>query len=148
MNVTFYINNSDEKSVRKNLTPVKTISCKLKSGATMASPAINVLRDSLPNFRSVNYMYIDTFGRYYFIDPQNVQADTGGELLIGGRVDVLYSNQSAILSLNCVVLRQEFKYNLYYQDAELPIRAQKTFVRKMIGSLPNVTTNILTVDGG
>lgn len=148
MNVTFYINNSDEDAVRKSLAPIKTVPARLKENSSMLNPTIELASDAISSWNRVNYMYIDTFNRYYFIEPSSTIAETGGMIVVGGRIDPLMSNQSAILSLNCVVLRQEHKYNLYYQDDKLSIRSQKTFIRKMIGSLPNVTTNVLTVDGG
>lgn len=148
MNVTFYINNNDEDAVRKSLTPIKTVAARFKENSSMLNPSIELDKNTISSWNRINYMYIDTFNRYYFIEPSNTIVETGGMIVVGGRIDPLFSNQSAILNLNCVVKRQEFKYNKFYSDSQLPIRAQKTFVRKTIGSLPNVTTNILTVDGG
>lgn len=148
MNATFYVNNSDEKKVNKSLSTIKTIQCELKEGCSMLKPYIILDKNSLSNWARVNYMYLDIFGRYYFIDPSDIVALTGGMIQVGGRVDPLQSNISSIINLNCVVLRQEFRCNKYYQDSELQIRAEKTFIYKKVGTLPNVKNYILTVDGG
>lgn len=148
MNVTFYSNRSDEKKVGKSLSLIKSVPCRIKENTSMSSPTIILHKDSLPNWNSVNYMYIDTFSRYYFVEPSAIKAVTGGEVEVGGRIDPLQSNLGSILNITCLVLRQENKYNKYYQDSELPIRSQKTYVYKKVGELPSAKTNILTVDGG
>lgn len=147
MEVTFYRNNSDNRTVNKSLTTIKTIGCWIKDDCSMLNPTIKISRDALPSFANVNYMYIDTFGRYYNISPSSMVM-VGDFVEITGEVDPLYSNANAIRNVSCVVLRQENKYNKYYQDTELPIRAEKTFIYKKVGSLPDVKTNVLTVDGG
>lgn len=147
MNVTFYINNSDDLKVRKSLTTIKTISCVLKDNSTVKNPVILLGKESLSNWARINYMYIDIFDRYYFIEPDS-KAITGEMIEIVGRRDVLQSNANAIGNITCVVTRQENLYNMFYQDPELQIRAQKTFIYKSVGSLPNVKTYLLTVDGG
>lgn len=146
MRVTFYRNTGNKRTVRKNLQLVGTVDCWIKDNCGMLEPTIRISRDALSTFSGVNYFYIDTFGRYY--DVTEDIAMTGDFIEITGKVDPLYSNISGILNISCLVLRQEHKYNKYFQDANVPIRTTKSYVYKRIGTLPSVTTYILTVDGG
>lgn len=146
MRVMFYRNNSDERQVNKSISQLSSVDCRIKEGTSMLNPIIEIMGSSFSAWSSANYMYIDTFNRYYFID--DITASNGGVISVSGRVDVLQSNSNAIRNINCLVLRQQNRYNRYYQDSKLQIRSQKTFIYKKIGSLPSVKTNILTVDGG
>lgn len=147
MNVTLYRNTSDKRQVSKSLSTVKSgIVCNIKHDCSILNPRIVIAKSSAGNWNNANYMYIDTFRRYYYID--NVTVTTAGELVIDGSVDVLMSNASAIRQLNCVILRQEHKNNGYFQDANIAGRVKRKYVYKQIGALPKAETNVLTVDGG
>lgn len=146
MKVTFYRMKSDADRVRKNISAVTTVDCWFKDNTSMLRPTIKIERSALPVFKDVNYFYIDTFNRYYDIAGDVLMV--GDFLEVSGTVDALMSNANSIYGLTCYVLRQENAKNLYYNDNELAVKQSKSFTYKMIGTLPSVRTNILTVDGG
>ena len=63
-----------------------------------------------------DYMYISTFGRYYFID--DIRSAHNNIWEISAHVDVLDTYATAILANTAVLKRQEKKYNLYLDDPE------------------------------
>lgn len=147
MQVTFYYNTSDRRKLRKSLTEITTVQCWIKDDCSLRRPTIRIERSALTSFKDVNYMYIDTFGRYYFISDD--VATVGDFLFITAEdVDPLMSNVSPILGIQCVILRQEFKFNKYYVDDNFPVRQTRTYIWKKVGELPHIRSNILTVDGG
>lgn len=148
MNAIFYHNNSDEKKVNKSLSLITNVPCRIKEGTTMRTPTIILSKDSLPNWNAINYMYLDTFGRYYFIEPSNIHALTGGEIAVGGRIDPLQSNVNGILNITCLVTRQENNYNMYMIDDVIIGDVNKTVEVQGIGSISDESTFIIGVDGG
>lgn len=146
MKVTFYTMSGDKNSIKKQLNNANEIVCSLKQNTSMLYPVLQISKDKLANFVNVNYAYIDLFTRYYFVG--NTIAAVGSIIEIPLEIDPLMSHKNSILNLSPLILRQERVYNKYYQDTQVPIRSNKTFIYKKIGVLPNVKTNILTVDGG
>lgn len=75
-----------------------------------------------------NYVKIDEFGRFYFVE--SVESLAGGHCLLRCHVDVLYSYCSSIKGLTCLVSRNEFQENPYLVDTLLPIERQFTVYSK------------------
>ena len=146
MNVILYNNYSDNRTVSKQITPIKTISCNLKNNCNMKSPVIIVSRETLPNWINTNYAYLDTFKRYYYIKEINVMPADMLEIMLD--VDVLMSFSSQIKGISCVIDRQEFLTNPYITDTELPVRSHRVVSYKKIGNLSSSHTIVLTVTGG
>lgn len=146
MNITLYENYSDNRTVTKNITPLKTIPCKLKNDCTLTNPIIIISKESLNNWVSANYAYIDIFKRYYYIN--DVKLMTAERIEINLKIDVLMSFADQIKSISGVIDRQEFLTNSYITDEKLPIRSKRTISYKKIGSLGNSSTIVLTATGG
>ena len=69
----------------------------LKDGCSMHNPVIIISKSSLPNIRNANYAYIDTFGRYYYVN--DIVAGTAETLEGNMTVDPLMSFANEIYSL-------------------------------------------------
>ena len=69
-----------------------------------------------------NYVKINEFGRYYFVE--SVESLAGAHCLLRCHVDVLYTYCSSIKGLTCLVSRNEFQENKYLVDTLLPIEKQ------------------------
>ena len=74
MNVTLYSNSGDPRQINKNLTTLGN------AKTANATESIDVLRPTLKlvydsNIIGANYLYIDTFGRYYFIDEKSIEGN-------------------------------------------------------------------------
>ena len=87
MNIVFYINNSDNRTLNKSLTELSSADISLKDENEIMRPVITLSAAYLPP--SANYAYIEKFSRFYFINGQRIL--TGNRLEISLREDVLMS---------------------------------------------------------
>lgn len=118
MTATLYINKSAYNSLNKELSDIGTTNLTLYEMTDLMQPKFKV-----KNKTNANYMYVQGFG-YYFINNQIL----GNQFcyLICEK-DVLMSNKSEILNMECFVTRNENEYNLDIPDNLLPLQ-EKTVV--------------------
>lgn len=144
MNVTLYNNSSDDNVVSKNIIALKSVTAAGFDASSVMSPEILLAYDSA--IFSANYMYIDTFSRYYYIT--DVTVIDGHRVKVTGRVDVLMSFD--VKSIECIAGRQSGAYNLYIPDPQVvrvayeriqvkafpnkPFTANKSFILAVVGS--------------
>lgn len=114
--INLYNNNSEDKKVGKKLTNYGTLTGTLKSGCSLITPEILVQSDK-PIL--CNYAYIPNFGRYYFVTDV-VSVRNNMYILILKR-DVLESFKNGIYKNTAVLERSQYYWNLYLQDASMPI---------------------------
>ena len=98
-----YKNTSDNRVISKNITLIKEVSIELKSNVDFISPAIFL--QTFDGCEDVNYLYIEEFKRYYFVN--NINHLTVGRISLNCSVDVLMSNKNDILALSCIIDKQE-----------------------------------------
>lgn len=147
MFVTFYQNKSDKRTLNKQIQLVGVpIQCSVKMPCDMLNPTITITKSSLNSWNRVNYAYIDTFDRYYYMGVPTMT--TGGILEIKLTVDPLMSNKAAILGVNCVILRSETLYNKMIVDDKAPVRSSRAMRYVEIGTLPSTECYVITTDGG
>lgn len=113
MQVKFYRNLSDERVISKTLDNESTLSnVKLLEATDILRPRLKI--KSAANVLTVyNYMYIPDYRRYYYIDE--LTADNGF-CYITAHCDVLMSHASELRNCDCVVARNQSRYNLYLND--------------------------------
>ena len=114
--IKHYINRSATNVVNKELeqqTP--DLVGTLRSGTSLIDPVI-LVQASAPGFHAnkSNYIYVEEFGRYYYITNIISTNTTLWELHC--HVDVLMSYADEIKAQTAIVARQESKYNLYLDD--------------------------------
>lgn len=115
LTVNLYKNTSPVEKIGKTLTDEKTISdVLLKQNTSILRPVLII--NSTNDIFEYDYMYISTFGRYYFID--DIRSAHNNIWEISAHVDVLDTYATAILANTAVLKRQEKKYNLYLDDPE------------------------------
>lgn len=112
MTVSFYKNLSDNRVVNKSLTT-------LKSGVLVRNQPIDRDRPILTvdynqQLIEANYCYIDKFKRYYYI--QSIESNSRGLSVVCGNCDVLMSFKDYLKDLECIVTRQENRFNKYLID--------------------------------
>ncbi len=108
------INTSPKKKIGKTVNDPITFSCLLKAETSVLDPVLILETDE--NISGYNYMYCETFGRYYFI--KNIESIADNIWRISAHVDVLETYKTLILSNNAVIKRQQGKYNLYLDDPD------------------------------
>lgn len=113
--VVLHTNKSQANVISKDITAVQTVQCVLRDSASVIDPVL-LLEKSDMSFgaASINYAYIEQFGRYYYVT--NIVSVNNNLWEIHCHVDVLMTYKTQILAQNAVVARQEEKYNLYFDD--------------------------------
>lgn len=114
LTATLYISASPVEKIGKALTAGGSYSCTLKETTSVLNPVL-ILRTSDPVY-NYNYLYIQEFGRYYFIN--DIRSVNNNVWEISAHVDVLETYKSAILANSAVVKRQASQYNLYLDDPD------------------------------
>lgn len=108
-------NTSPTNKVGKNLTTVETVTGTLRNGTSILDPEILVESALSSDMLSrVNYARIELWHRYYYVTDMTL--DVTGLWLLAMHVDVLETYKQEISSQNCIVARQEHKYNMYFDD--------------------------------
>lgn len=114
--IKHYINKSATNVVDKDISEqTPDLVGTLRDGCSIIDPVILVQANS-PGFQAnhSNYIYIEEFGRYYYITNIVSVNNTLWELHC--HVDVLMSYKDQIKAQVAIVTRQESKYNLYLDD--------------------------------
>ncbi len=144
MNVTLYINRSEKNVLNKALTTIGQYNCKIKDDCTITNPTIIIADIPDNNISRFNYMYIDTFERYYFIDAPTLL--NHGLVEVAGKTDVLMSFKDEINNCSGVLERQETIFDAYLPDDEFfNENRTKTVFKNFPKSLPEQKCFLLTV---
>lgn len=123
--VKLYKVTDDERTVSKTLGTAKEYSCTLKNEQEILSPDVTI--QTSDNLSDYNYMYIERYGRYYFVKPSTTP---NGYWRLAGRVDVLMSHRSELLTLTGTLVRSEKIFNGYLNDPEYKALAYRKTVTK------------------
>ena len=114
LTATLYISASPVEKIGKALTAGGSYSCTLKDTTSVLNPVL-ILKTSDPVY-NYNYLYIQEFGRYYFIN--DIRSVNNNVWEISAHVDVLETYSTAILANSAVIKRQASQYNLYLDDPD------------------------------
>ena len=110
-----YQNLSENYVVDKNITQVgNDLTGTLKENCSIIDPVIETQGIAGDNIAKLNYIYIPSFSRYYYV--RNIEILGTHLFLLHCHVDVLKSFAGGIRSNSAVISRQENAYNLYLPD--------------------------------
>lgn len=93
--------------------------CDFKNPMDVENPVVYI--NASDEYADFNYMYIPTFGRYYFC---KAVAGVSHTLTFECTSDPLMSFKSAILASKAVVARNPWKYDKYLPDSQMPIESR------------------------
>ena len=110
MTIFLYKTQDENNKLNKNLTQIATLTGTLRSECSIINPVLDIQSD----FIQGNYIYINEFKRYYFIDE--IISLKNGYWEVHCSVDVLMSYKNNILQLKGVVSRSSNKFNSYLLD--------------------------------
>lgn len=110
MTIFLYKTQDENNKLNKNLTQIATLNGTLRSECSIINPVLDIQAD----FIQGNYIYINEFKRYYFIDE--IISLKNGYWEVHCSVDVLMSYKNNILQLKGVVSRSSNKFNSYLLD--------------------------------
>lgn len=128
MNVVIASTIDNSNTLPKTYAEIANVDGTLKDGTSVLDPVIDFVLDN--RYFNANYMYIPTFGRYYFI--RNIEVLTGNIVRITGHVDVLNSYYQEIVGLVGVVKRNETVYNMYLDDPRFQVYAYNQIQTRII----------------
>lgn len=114
MNITLYVNSSEKNKIGKTLTAVGTLEGSIKHESSIINPVILIEYNDPTAF---NYVYIDAFGRYYFVN--DVVVVRNNLLRVSLTVDVLESFAAAILAQYVIIDKNTTDFDLYLPDENL-----------------------------
>lgn len=117
LTVTLYKSSSPVEKIGKTLTAGGSYSCTLKATTSVLNPSI-VIRTTDPVYE-YNYLYIQEFGRYYFIN--DIKSLNNNVWEIEAHVDVLETYKTSILANEAVIRRQDKLFNLYLDDSDFHV---------------------------
>ena len=142
-------NLSPSNQVSKNVSDIATATGTLREGTSILQPTI-LIESQLENdiLSRVNYAYIELWHRFYYVT--DITLDVTGLWLFSMHVDVLMSYADKIRQQDCIVARQERRYNMYLDDGWF-MAYQNPIVQTPFFSLPTPFENqsfILVVAGG
>lgn len=146
MKITLYFNTSEPNRMNKTLTTIGLVDGTLRTQSSVIDPVIRIASEL--NFSNVNYMYIDEFHRYYFIN--DVVSVRTGIWEIYGHVDVLSTYSDIVSTLPCVIGRNEYEYNLFLDDDRLLVNTNRLVQTVTFpNSIPTIGSNyVITISGG
>lgn len=121
--MTLYKNSAEFNRVDKTeyLELVGDVSGMLREETDIINPSINI---ETP-FINFNYVYIETFNRYYYV--KNITSIRTNIWRVGLAVDVLMSYKDLIRQQKALIGRQENYYNRYLIDTEIICESNKDY---------------------
>lgn len=145
MNVVFYNNSSDKRTLNKSITQIKNIeTLNIKTPTSIINPVFTV--NVFDNFVNVNYVYIPTYNRYYFIT--DIIQITNNILELHCSVDVLMSYKTQLLNSKAIIQTSN-NINKYIIDSDIKFLNYKDFeLLNFPNSFASELTYVLTVSGG
>lgn len=146
MKLKLYKNMSEKERIGKRLIEEIDMEGVLHGESSVIDPTI--LINATQSIAEYNYMYIEEFKRFYFIN--NIVAVRNGLFRVEAHVDVLESFQAPIKALNVIIDKQERASFNKYLDSGDWVTTCKQFTNVL--SFPNGFNEngeyILLVAGG
>lgn len=122
MTLIFYTTTDPPNKINKTLVTVATVTnVMLKDNVSILSPVFIMNYNAA--LLSANFVYCETFGRYYFIE--DITAISGGRLSIACKVDTLYTYRVSIGNVPAIATRSETAGHTEITDNKLPIAKNK-----------------------
>lgn len=103
MTVRLYNYQGDKRVVDKNPDQIAEVPCKPNQNVSRMNPVITIGYNA--SYVNCNYVFIDTFNRYYYVN--DVSVDIGKSITLSCSIDVLKTYASYIKNSNATVVRSE-----------------------------------------
>lgn len=110
INITLYQNKNVNNSVNKTPIQKAIVNGTFKENTSITQPRVVIEYNQL-NF---NYVYIDAFSRYYFVNDIIVINNKYIELVLS--VDVLMSFREQLITHKAIISRNQYQFNPYLRD--------------------------------
>lgn len=125
MHINLYKNKDPNNKLVKDLELIVSIATATPyDDISIVSPTLILSNVSITLLAQCNYLYIEEFNRYYFID--SIDLSNNGLYTVSASIDVLMSYHNEIKDLKVIVSRQQNAYNEYIADGTF-IADSRTF---------------------
>lgn len=123
LDMILYHNNAEQNRLDKTnfLENVSTLNGYLRDKTSITNPSIIIEMNDFPTF---NYVYLPKFNRYYYVT--NIISIATNLWQIDMHVDVLMSYRDEILDTECIIERNQYDYNAFLVDKDLPCEKART----------------------
>ena len=124
MEVILYNSTADPRRVQKQqyLTSIATVTATPYYPISVETPTFTI--KYLNGYIDINYCYVPELHRYYFVNSPLL--DSGGLVTLSCEVDPLMSFKSDILNLDAICIRNEYEFNKYILDSDIPSSTRAT----------------------
>lgn len=144
MNVKLYATTSPKIQVNKSISLIADITGEPHETISDIEMTIRFSIDRLTSIKESNYCYIETTGKYYYINP-DYKIDNH-VVTVALKEDVLMSLKSQLLQQTCTISRNERVGNAYLYDDGYQLLAYKNIVTKTFpNSIDDNTIILMTV---
>ena len=124
--------------------PISTHAITLKEGCSIDNPTVS-FSGNAAIMATLNYAYIDAFGRYYYITDRNMLVNGVCELTLES--DPLQSFSDQIKQVNATITRNQYEKNGYLKDEHYSALAYEAIQYKHFPNALNDTSCILVTVG-
>lgn len=117
-----YFNKSEKNRIDKELEEIVIVTGTLRSESSIIDPIIQArMYSATPDQRvqSINYIYLEEFKRYYFVN--NIVSIRNDLWELQCHVDVLGTYADEIKNQKAIVKRQQDKWSLYLNDGSFKV---------------------------
>ena len=141
--IVLYTLNSDDKTVNKSLTYWAYVIGNFKQPQDIKNPVIDISTAGLGASYPYNYVYVQAFKRYYYVDNVTLLSKDLTRLTLSE--DVLMSFKNLILRQTAFITRNENTYSTEIYDDQVKYDYAKNITRDSIAYLETIyTTNETT----
>lgn len=127
LSVIFGTTTDDPITVNKDFSTAFTTDLNPLEAVDEINPYFELKYNAQYFTNQINYAYISTFKRYYFVKKILLPSNMMGLQL---NVDVLKSNESDIMDTSCIIVRTGgLSKPTYTQDSKLPIEQGRQNIR-------------------
>lgn len=144
INISLYQISDAENVVPKSIgTAVATHAITLKDGCSIDKPTVS-FSGGASVMATINYAYIDAFGRYYFVRDRNMLVNGVCELTLES--DPLQSFSTGLLNVPATITRNETSTQGYLNDNGYNALAyEKVMYKKFPNALDDFSYIMMTV---
>lgn len=145
MNIVLCENHSAPNQIGKTVNEMFSLTGQLVEGTNILSPKVRITGLPADDIASIDYAYIDTFKRWYFIT--NIMAELANSWIVEMRVDVLQTYETQIKNRSAIVSRNANMFNLYLNDGTFKVFQNPQIVTRTFPYGFSNYTYVLAVSG-
>lgn len=129
ISISFGSTTSEKRQLDKTVSYSVNLTGTLRNETGVVNPTI-IIEANVSTLAACNYMYIPSFGRYYFITE--IRSITDDLCEVSGHCDVLSTYKTGIRTNSAIISRsaQQGNWNLYLKDPMLKVNSKSEIITK------------------